>query len=128
MTAHGGHEAESANVPALALITLALYATIAVCGLIVHWLLPAFISHPAFEPRVPVVASEDSLGVEHWIHPGAVIREAREEERSNLSRYGWRDRSRGIATIPIDQAMAIVARESWPLGPKPLTPRGGPSR
>jgi len=33
------------------------------------------------------------------------------EQREALSKYGWVDQSRGIAHIPIDRAMDIVAQE-----------------
>ena len=33
------------------------------------------------------------------------------EQREELSKYGWVDQARGIAHIPIDRAMDIVAQE-----------------
>ncbi len=36
----------------------------------------------------------------------------RERQRHDLQRWGWVDRKAGIATIPIDRAMDIVASET----------------
>ena len=33
------------------------------------------------------------------------------EQRETLNKYGWVDQSRGIAHIPIDRAMDIIAQE-----------------
>ena len=36
----------------------------------------------------------------------------REKQRQELDRWGWVDREAGVARIPIDRAMDIVARET----------------
>lgn len=43
---------------------------------------------------------------------------------ARLSGYGWVDRRAGIAHIPIDRAMAILAERGWPEVPQP---EGGPA-
>ena len=35
----------------------------------------------------------------------------RQRDRERLSSYGWVDRSRGVVHIPIERAMAMVAKE-----------------
>ena len=34
--------------------------------------------------------------------------------RLSLASYGWTDRNAGIAHIPVDRAMAILAERGWP--------------
>lgn len=43
---------------------------------------------------------------------------------ARLSGYGWVDRQAGIAHIPIDRAMAILAERGWP---RISQPEGGPA-
>ena len=38
----------------------------------------------------------------------------REEERDRLSSYGWVDRKAGIARIPVDRAIEILAKKGLP--------------
>ena len=43
--------------------------------------------------------------------PPAEIARLRAEQQEALRSYGWADQAAGIATIPIDRAMELVARE-----------------
>ena len=45
------------------------------------------------------------------------MKELREEEAARLSSYGWVDRPAGVAHIPIDRAMAILAERGLPKAP-----------
>lgn len=45
----------------------------------------------------------------------------RAEEDARLSSYGWIDRSGGVARIPIDRAIEMIAERGVP-GGKPMTP------
>lgn len=47
--------------------------------------------------------------------PGHALEEVRSRARRRLESYGWVDREAGLARIPIDAAMAILAeRGVWP--------------
>jgi hypothetical protein len=52
-------------------------------------------------------------------HPPVELVDLKEAERHRLYGYGWVDRAAGIAHIPIDRAMDIVASSGFP-------PVGGP--
>lgn len=52
----------------------------------------------------------------------------RTKERQILSSYGWVDRAAGVAHIPIERAMQIIAAEGLPVTPpavEPPPPAGG---
>jgi hypothetical protein len=45
------------------------------------------------------------------------------EERERLTTYGWADRERGLARMPIERAMELLAErgiDGWPSQPPPL--------
>jgi hypothetical protein len=70
-------------------------------------------------PRGPLPAPREISGIEQTpllASPagrvsGAGI-ETRQAQARALSSWGWADRDAGIATIPIERAMDIIARES----------------
>ncbi|HYL16202.1 MAG TPA: hypothetical protein VEV41_24430 [Terriglobales bacterium] len=43
--------------------------------------------------------------------------EQRTEEEETLNSYGWVDQNAGVAHIPIDRAMAIIAQRGLPVAP-----------
>jgi len=58
----------------------------------------------------------------------AVLAEFRAHEESFLTSYGWVEKDKGIARMPIDAAMQIVAERGLPAfpGPEPTpAPEGG---
>ncbi len=70
---------------------------------------------PAAFPRL--VASEP-----------AVLAEFRAQEEAFLTSYGWVEKDKGLARMPIDAAMKIVAERGLPAFPAPAaspTPAGG---
>ena len=46
--------------------------------------------------------------------PLKTLEQVRHRESDLLHSYGWVDRDAGIARIPIDRAMAILAGRGWP--------------
>jgi len=58
----------------------------------------------------------------------AVLAELRAQEDALLTSYGWIEKDKGIARMPIDEAMKIVAERGLPKFPVPETspaPGGG---
>lgn len=51
------------------------------------------------------------------VTPEAELQAFREEESRQLTTYGWIDRSRGVAHIPIERAMELVLANAEALGP-----------
>jgi hypothetical protein len=54
--------------------------------------------------------------------PAESLAAYRERETAILDSYGWVDKAEGIARIPIEQAMRLLAERGWPqpaTGPRP---------
>ena len=60
--------------------------------------------------RMQVTPPEPRLVV-HPDEPASKLNGGAEKE---LGSYGWIDRSRGIAHIPIEEAMKLLVRRGWP--------------
>ena len=72
-------------------------------------------SQPARLPDSPELDADQSVA----------LRELRERELAVLNEYKWLDRQAGIARIPIDRAMEIVAERGLPEASGSAAPRGG---
>jgi hypothetical protein len=59
-----------------------------------------------------------------------VLAEFRAQEESFLTSYGWVEKDKGLARMPIDEAMKIVAQRGLPRfpGPEPSPAPGGGAR
>jgi hypothetical protein len=66
---------------------------------------PGQAAHRGQPPRI-------SGGVELQPSPERDIAALRDEKRRVLSSYGWVDRDRGIARIPIDRAITLLANHA----------------
>jgi outer membrane protein OmpA-like peptidoglycan-associated protein len=107
-----GHEPSDADAVALTYIGLVLLLVILVCvGTVfgMNWLFSGL--YPQL--RQPMT----QVGVEPGPAPPGIgplfstgLGELRAHKRAPLTGYGWVDRSKGIAHIPIEQAMALVAQ------------------
>lgn len=51
---------------------------------------------------------------------GAELRQLRAREERLLSSYGWVDKDAGIARIPIERAMALLAQQGLPFREPPM--------
>jgi hypothetical protein len=78
------------------------------------------------EPAATVIKTEASA--REGAFPRLVVSEPRAlaefraQEDALLSSYGWVEKDRGIARIPIDEAMRIVAQHGLPGFPAPEAP------
>jgi hypothetical protein len=61
------------------------------------------------------------------VHPTLALQELRAREDSILLSYGWEDREAGVARIPVERAMEIIARDGVPAWPAvdPAAEQGG---
>jgi len=82
-------------------------AMIAACALLIVWLVPDSLRPRSLAlPAVPAPALQ--------IDPRADMARFRAEEQAELSSYGWIDRDKGVARIPIGRAMNKVVRDGIP--------------
>jgi hypothetical protein len=112
-----GHETRDINVRVVAWFALGLI----VVGVIIHIALGALFvffkkQHPspeapsriAVHPRV--IAPHPRLQT----NPPTDLAHFREWEENKLNSYGWVDRQHGIARIPIERAMDLIAQRGLP--------------
>jgi hypothetical protein len=57
-------------------------------------------------------------------NPQVTLDRVRARQDQLLNGFGWVDREAGIARIPIDRAMAILAERGWPKTPEPTANAG----
>lgn len=93
----------------------------AVLGLVVIGALVAFALRAAFDAqappsrataleRAPLVTAAPRLEA----NPRGDRLALEASARARLETYGWTDRTKGLAHIPIDRAMALQAQAGWP--------------
>jgi hypothetical protein len=86
---------------------------VAGAGLLVLWLRPDAIHDRDLEAAL-IPMESPALQV----NPRADMKRFHDEEMGDLAGYGWIDREKGIAQIPIEAAMDRVARDGIPGWPK----------
>jgi hypothetical protein len=70
--------------------------------------------------RVEIMPPEPRLEAD----PKIVLEQVRARENRLLNGFAWVDRDAGIARIPIDRAMAILAERGWPKPSEPSSKAG----
>jgi hypothetical protein len=112
----GVHQEEDV-LPAPRLVRIAA-ASLAVgaTGVVVAWLLlratgapigPDAVARAQARRAAPVEGTVEQTPI--WQVQGGVDRRA--AQRQELGRWGWADRARGVARIPIDRAIDLVVQE-----------------
>jgi hypothetical protein len=113
-----GHETRDAPIVPIVLGAVVLVIGMGVTVLVSTWLAGAWIGRPlALEqptgpatPVVPPPPPEPRLEEQ----PGAQLREVRAAEDAILNNAAWVDRQDGIARIPIDRAIDLLAANPPP--------------
>jgi hypothetical protein len=104
-------EADRASRGVIAIATIVLLVFVPVCTVIAIVVTRAFTTNGALSEPEP---AKPELGMIEQ----TPIRETRRgldevnEQRRSLETWGWVDRRRGIARIPIERAMDVVAAEA----------------
>lgn len=134
------HEERDVNVGAVALAGVGLVLLLAVGLGVTTWMLVARTgAWPTLTPPPAGVAAGPDPAVLGPSGPGdggaalprlqpapeTDITRLRARERAALSRWGWVDREAGIAQIPIELAMELVAARGLPAFDGAAAPQGG---
>lgn len=114
----GGQPYEPRDIGGFGALAGAALLLVAVLGplLLVTWLYGAF-WHYAEAPPPPLgVPPPDGVTAAPTlqINPGHDLAVFRKQVGARLGALGWVDRERGIAHIPIDEAMRLRLRRGWP--------------
>ena len=113
-----GHEDTTIPVRGLVIAAISLVVTVVVCQLVLAWWLRGFkaeenkaeMLHPGRQEidvaQFPQPRLQESPPVE-------LVQMVR-EEKARITSYGWVDPKAGIARIPVDRAMEILAEKGLP--------------
>jgi hypothetical protein len=118
---HPGHEIDDVNAGGILKTAGVLGAFLVVVYLVLRIAMGDFSSidsriRSADSNRDQAAPASPRLQVD----PATELAGLREEERKGMNSYQWVDRKAGIARIPVDRAMEIVARSGLP---KPSAPK-----
>lgn len=80
-----------------------------------HWL--------HLQPAVPVASVPPQPRLQP--DPASDLAAERAQQQARLDRYQWIDRDAGIARIPIERAMALLAQQPAPSGAQQPAPKPG---
>ena len=123
-----GYEPTDISARGLALVAGIFIGTVVVSAAILGGLLGLFNDEiregrppPSPLGRVDLIPPEPRLQVE----PVEELAEVLASQFERLDGYAWIDREAGLARIPIERAMAILAERGWPALPEG-EPWGGP--
>jgi hypothetical protein len=127
-----GHEPDKIVVRGLVIAAAALVGT----GIVVEVILALVMEHFAHqEQRLDsLYPGRTAIDVDQFPNPrlqenpGVDLARLRAEERRRYSAYGWVDRKAGIAHIPVERAMDILARTGLPKVPAPAPATDAPPR
>jgi hypothetical protein len=130
--ASGGYEKRDANVRFLGFVIAGL-GLLTVAGMVVSWLVFRGLDarHEAAQPPAPPLAETRPAAPPEprlQVDPRRDMEAVRREESEALRGFGWVDRDAGIARIPIERAMELLAGRGSrgeaiapapPAGPRP---------
>jgi hypothetical protein len=128
----GGHESNQIRVRGMVISAASLVAT----GIVVLAALAAVMGHFAqkeqqlgslYPARVAIDVGEFP-NPRLQENPAVDLARMRAEERLRMDAYGWVDRKAGIAHIPIERAMDILAKTGLPKVSAPAPAPGAPPR
>jgi hypothetical protein len=125
-----GHEENRIGLRGVVLFTIVLFVTVIVVESVLG------LSMKGLAGLEKPVAADDPgrkpIEVDHFPaprlqpDPNAELVEVKEAERSHVESYGWIDRKAGIAHIPVDRAMEILAKTGLPKVAAPPPAPGTP--
>ena len=111
-------EIDYGKVIAVGVISLVVFALCTVWAAVILSRETAHLEQSTGAARVPVDIGRGEIGIVDQV-PFIVdhrLQLWRAERSARLNGYGWVDRAKGIAHVPIDRAMEAVASGALPMG------------
>ena len=111
-----GHETRDVNIFLIGLFGLSMVALLVGSLGLISWLFGVFAGKPLGRARSAPIAETRPYPPAPRLQasPTRDLQEMRRLENAILQNYGWIDQTAGIARIPIDQAMELLARRGLP--------------
>ena len=111
-----GHETRDINIRVVALFALSMAVVLAGSLVLMGWLFGVFAGKPLGRGRSAPIAETRPYPPAPRLQasPTRDMQEMRRTENTRLQSYGWIDQTAGIARIPIDQAMELLATRGLP--------------
>jgi hypothetical protein len=111
---NGGYEQRDANIRFLGFLIAGL-GLLTVLGMVVSWLVFRGLDarYEAAQPPAPPLAEARPAAPPEprlQMDPRGDLAAVRQQEAEALGGYGWVDRDAGIARIPIERAMELLAK------------------
>jgi hypothetical protein len=127
-----GHEKTTIEVGPLLISAVVLAAVIVVCQFVLLWWMRDMrteeVENKALHPGRQEIPVEDFPQPRLQKRPPVELSEINREERIRTSSYGWVDKKAGIARIPVDRAIEILAQKGLPrVAAPPPTPGAPPN-
>jgi hypothetical protein len=125
-----GHESTSIQARGLIIGAAVLVATVIVCQILLGVWMGEF--HREEERAEVAFPTRNEIDVGHFPQPRLQenpkidMMDVRREEQARVNSYGWIDQKAGVARIPIDRAMDIIAQKGLPRVAAPPPTAGAP--
>jgi hypothetical protein len=125
-----GHEGSQIGLRGLAIFTVALIATILLVQFLLAMVFKGLEHHEeridALHPGRKAIEVDQFPNPRLQKNPADDLVRMKAEEHERITSYGWVDRDKGIARIPVDRAMDILARSGLPRVAAPAPVPGAP--
>ena len=119
-----GYEPSDANVKGVLAIALTVVVTVGLFAAALGGLIGLFRTETEAPPTGPLARVEIAPPPPRLdAHPERTLAEVRKRETAALEGYAWIDHDAGIARIPIEQAMRLLAERGWPSKVEPESGR-----
>ena len=111
-----GHETRDVDIRFIALFSLSMVVLLVGSLALMGWLFGIFAGKPLGRARSAPIAETRPYPPAPRLQasPTRDMQEMRRLENAILQNYGWIDQTAGIARIPIDQAMELLATRGLP--------------
>ena len=128
--ARPGHESNRIGLRGLVIFAVGLMVTIvlvqAMLGLVMERVAHREKQTDALDPGRLAIEVDQFPNPRLQQNPMSDLVRMKEEEQQRINSYGWVDRKAGIARIPVDRAMAILAKTGLPKVAAPVPVPGAP--
>jgi hypothetical protein len=126
-----GHESSGMGLRGVIVFTVALIVTIVVVQSVLGLVMKGLEHHEdqaeALHPGRRPLELDQFPNPRLQQNPSDDMARMKAEEQQRITSYGWVDRKAGIARIPVDRAMEILAKSGLPKVAAPAPVPGAPS-